>query len=460
MLAGDGPGHGLIHPAGLASIDPSPEAAGSAHGHWQAQDAMTGTLFRKEVLEARRTHWLGAISIAQPVRIWVLTLLAALAAAAIVLFLVLGTYTRRSTVVGQLVPTRGLSTVMAPASGVVVRMDVAEGERVRAGQRLAVVAVPRATVAGGDTLLALEQRLAQRHAGLRTAQAAQRQQLGAQASGLDAQLATARQELAQVEAEVGTRREQIRIARETLERLRQLEGERYVSLLQIKQQESVALAQVGEMQALQRQATAIRRMIAQLQQARLELPAQGEVADAGYLRELATLEQEQLETRARGELVVTAAVDGVISAQLAKPGQAVQAGQPLLAVLPGDGRLEAELLVPSRAVGFVEPGDGVMLRYQAFPYQKFGHQRGRVARISRSALGAGELGAGARDAQQAEPLYRVTVALDAQAVLAYGKPESLKPGMLLDADILGEQRRLIEWIFEPLYSISGRIEGG
>ena len=101
--------------------------------------------------------------------------------------------------------------------------------------------------------------------------------------------------------------------------------------------------------------------------------------------------------------------------------------------------------------GFVEPGDRVMLRYQAYPYQKFGHQHGRVERISRSALGPGELG----NAQAAEPYYRVTVALARQAVVAYGREEPLRPGMLLDADILGERRRLVEWLLEPLYSLKG-----
>ena len=71
---------------------------------------------------------------------------------------------------------------------------------------------------------------------------------------------------------------------------------------------------------------------------------------------MAVLEQERVETRARGELVLTAPVDGVVSAQLARPGQAVQAGQPLLSLLPDDSPLQAELLVPSRAIGFIAPG--------------------------------------------------------------------------------------------------------
>ncbi len=372
---------------------------------------MSQPLFRDEVLKARRTRWLGGISLAQPLRLWVLTGLAVVAASAIVLFITLGTYTRRSTVTGQLVPTQGLATVVAPASGVVTLMEVPEGGQVVAGGMLALVTVPRATQGSGDTQAALEQRLQQRQDGLLATQQAQQAQLQAQAQGIASQLVNAQRELAQVEAEVVTRQRQIRIASETLERLRRLEGGQYVSVLQIKQQEALVLDYTGQMQTLQRQAIGTRRLMAQLRQVQRELPGQQQASDAGYQRDLAQLEQERVQMQANSALLVRAPVSGVVATQIVKPRQAVQAGQTLLSLLPGDGKLEAELLVPSRAIGFIAPGDTVLLRYQAFPYQKFGHQEGRVARISRSALSSGELGALIGNAQQGEPYYRITVAL-------------------------------------------------
>lgn len=421
---------------------------------------MSQPLFRDEVLKARRSGWLGGISLAQPLRLWLLTGLALVAAITIVLFVTLGTYTRRSTVTGQLVPTQGLATVVAPATGVVARLDVPEGGQVSAGGLLALVTVPRSTQGSGDTQTALEQHLQQRQDGLLATRQAQHAQLQVQAQGVASQQENAHRELAQIEAEVATRQQQIRIASETLERLRRLEDSQYVSILQIKQQEALVLDYTGQMQALQRQAIGTRRLIAQLQQTRRELPSQQRASDAGYQRDLAQLEQERVQTQASGALLVKAPVGGVVATQVVKLGQAVQAGQPLLSLLPGDGKLEAELLVPSRAIGFIAPGDTVLLRYQAFPYQKFGHQQGQVARISRSALSSGELGTLIGNAQQGEPYYRITVALAQQTITAYGKPELLKPGMLLDADVMGERRRLIEWIFEPLYSIAGKVGNG
>lgn len=418
---------------------------------------MTQELFRREVLDAKRGSWLGAISLAQPLSLWAMTGFAVAAALAIGLFLFFGSYNRRSQVVGQLVPTKGLATILAPTTGVLSEMNVAEGGEVTRGQTLAIITMPRATVDEGDTAAAMQVRLERRAQGLHDNHAAQAQLLGAQASGLSAQLATTRKELAQLEAEISTRRGQVRIAEETLQRLRQLQGERYVSELQVKQQEAAHLETVSEMQLLQRQATNARRGIAQLQQAMRELPGQRLASDAGYQRDLAALEQEQLETQARGALTINAPVSGLVAAQLAKPGQAVQAGQPILTVLPGGAQLEAELLVPSRAIGFIEPGDKVLLRYQAFPYQKFGHQQGEVRRISRSALNQTELQTLLGSGVGNEPLYRVTVGLAKQGITAYGQKEPLRPGMVLEADVLGEKRKLIEWIFEPLYSLKGKF---
>jgi membrane fusion protein len=422
---------------------------------------MPQDLFRKEVLEARQAGWLGGISLAQPPGVRGLMLAAVGISLAVALFLSFGNYTYRSRVVGQLVPSLGLVTVLAPASGVVSELGAAEGEALDAGDLLAVVTMPRATLLDGDTVTALRQQQQRRRDGLEAAQLAEQRLLDAKADGLAAQLAAAQVELAQVEAEVATRQQRMGIAEEILEQTRRLARERHVSELQLRQQQSAALEQLAELQLLQRQAAGTRRMITQLQHALEELPAQREASLAGLQRDLALLEQEQVETEARGMLAVSAPVAGTVATQLAKPGQAVQAGQPLVILLPVDSPLEAELLVPSRAIGFIEHGDDVLLRYQAFPYQKFGHHRGQVARISRSAINPGELGPQtSAGASGAEPFYRVTVTLAAQAVTAYGRAEPLKPGMLLEADVLGERRRLVEWVFEPLYSVKGRVFDG
>jgi membrane fusion protein len=101
-----------------------------------------------------------------------------------------------------------------------------------------------------------------------------------------------------------------------------------------------------------------------------------------------------------------------------------------------------------------------MLRYAAFPYQKFGMHEGVVASLSRSAISPSEMTqrlSGLTALYGAnEPVYQITVDLKSQSVNAYGNLVPLQPGMQLEADVLLEKRRLIEWMLEPLLTLTGK----
>ena len=418
---------------------------------------MKKSLFRKEVLESRRGSWLGGISLAQPLALWVWTSVAVAVVVAIALFVTLAEYTRRSRVVGQLVPSLGLSTVVAPTSGVVDRIFQDEGERVAAAGSLVLISVPRTTAAGQDTQAAVTEGIKRRRASVEQSRESGTDLLEAQRRGQVAQLQIARRELAQIDQQVRLRDEQVRLAETTLRRYQDLEASRYVSSVDVVQQQQAVLEQRAARQALVRQGTTTRQTIAQLEQALREVPARIAMQEAGSARDLAVLDQEMVQAAAAGSVLVNAPVAGLVASRLVQPGQSVQAGQVLMSLLPRGSLLEAQLLIPSRAIGFVEPGDKVLLRYQAFPYQKFGHHEGKVVRISRSALSSGELGTLVGNVQGGEPMYRVLVRIDSQSVMAFGKSEPLRPGMLVEADILGERRKLYEWALEPLYALTGKI---
>lgn len=416
------------------------------------------SLFREEVLEARQNQWLGGISLVQPVRSWILCAFATGAALLVLAFLFFGDYTRRSKVTGQLVPSAGLSTVMAPSAGVVERMLVDEGDTVMEGQSLAIIAVPRALVSGQELADALGEVLQRRRESALLEARSREDLIRAEAAGIERQLGIAREELEGLEAEAMTRDEQVRLARAMLERHRRLFRDQFVSELELQQQEQVVLNQVSARQGLERQRRSILRTIAQLEQRLAEMPAQQAAESAVLEQELAAIERDRVQTRTSAELLVKAPTAGTIASRMAEAGQSVEIGQAMLTLLPGGSDLEARLLLPTRAIGFIEPGDSVLLRYQAFPHQKFGHHRGTVKQVSRSALSqrAGSMpGSGA----VGEPVYRVRVALENQTIMAYGKPEPLRPGMLVEADILGESRKLYEWVLEPLYSVYGSVGG-
>jgi membrane fusion protein len=135
-------------------------------------------------------------------------------------------------------------------------------------------------------------------------------------------------------------------------------------------------------------------------------------------------------------------------------GASATAGQRLLSILPQGAPLEAELLVPSVSIGFVKTGSNVSLHYQSFPYEKFGVQKGVVTHVSSTALTPDEITEVMGTKPPDEALYRVSVQILQQTVSAYGHAMPLKAGMLIEANILLDDRRISEWIFEPLYALS------
>ncbi|WP_260428515.1 hypothetical protein [Burkholderia stagnalis] len=79
-----------------------------------------------------------------------------------------------------------------------------------------------------------------------------------------------------------------------------------------------------------------------------------------------------------------------------------------------------------------------------------------MSEVSRTALSPQEVANLTGQTNVPEQLYRLIVALDRQDIAAYGKREALRPGMALEADVLIDKRRLIEWVLEPLYALGRR----
>ncbi|MEC5079419.1 HlyD family secretion protein [Xanthomonas oryzae] len=418
------------------------------------------SLFRTEAVEARRQSWLGGISLVQPVRFWVLAFLAFACAAMVVVFIACADYTRRSRVSGELVPDLGLSTIVAQSSGVIEALKAEEGDYVNTSDPLVVISVPRVTANGDDALKVLRRGQLETRESLNVMLNSERERSEIEELSLIKQRETLQREISMLDQEIATRAEQVRIGQSIVGRYRQVADQRYVSLVQLNQQEQSVLDLLTAEKSLRRQSSALRRTLMDVERTLAELPQQRAASAAQTTRDLASLSQESVRVETDGEQMLRAPVGGLVASRIAEVGQAVQAGQPIMSLLPKDSHLRAQLLVPSAAVGFIKPGDKVLLRYEAYPYQKFGSHIGRVLRVSRSSISYAQGRNQNRvEDQSGEPVYRVIVSLEKQSVMAYGQAEALRPGLRVEADILGERRKIYEWILEPLYSVTGKVWG-
>ena len=189
---------------------------------------------------------------------------ALLAAGAVACLLLFGEYAHRSRVGGQLVPDLGVSTVVAPTSGMVGRMTVEEGASVARDQALVRIDLPRVAASGADAHTGIGRGLDDRDSSSAQLAQAQLAQLAVQEQGQRRQLAMLRTELGQVRAGIATRDAQVRLGRETADRYREVAASGYVSVVQVRQQEQAMLEMLNARQVLERQATALAREIAGL----------------------------------------------------------------------------------------------------------------------------------------------------------------------------------------------------
>ena len=188
-----------------------------------------------------------------------------------------------------------------------------------------------------------------------------------------------------------------------------------------------------------------------------EYPAAKRANDLSAVdRSMAALEQDRIENESKREIYLRAPEAGVVTAIVVDPGKLAAAGQPLMNLVPDGAELRADVYLPSRAAGFVRVGSDALLQFQAFPYQKFGSQPARVVKMSRVALAASELPYPApAGAAPGDLFYVASLALSKNTVRAYGKDEPLQVGLGFDTNLILETRTLFEWVFEPVFSVSG-----
>jgi membrane fusion protein len=414
-------------------------------------------LFREAAADQCRAKWLGEIVLVQPLSFWFMTAIAAAMALLIIGFFMFGQYTKRSTVSGHLIPDIGVLRVYSPQPGIVVRKLVREGQAIKKSDVLYVISSERQSNTTGGIQATVSQQVALRQRSLREEITHTRRLQQDQDHALRKKIDGLQAEESNIVRQIAGQRLRVALSESNVERASQLQAQGYVSAEMAQQKQADLLDQRNRLEALVRDQLATGR---ELQAQRSELAAlplrqHNEIAQLERL--LVSMDQEWTESEGKRRITVVAPEDGVATAVAAEIGQAVDGLRPLVSVIPAGATLQAHLYAPSRAIGFVRPADKVMLRYQAYPYQKFGHAVGTVASVSRTAVPPNEAMGVQAASPNSEPIYLITVTLARQTIIAYGRPQTLQAGMLVDADILQEKRKLYEWILEPLYSLSGKL---
>lgn len=407
-----------------------------------ASPLAASALFRKQALDAANARLYGDVLGGASPR-WPVAL-AVLASCGLLQWLYFGSYTRTAGISGQLVPREGQIHVTSMQPGEVWRSAVSEGARVHAGDVLFELHSTRASPAQAATETAIAALTQSRRQSLLRDRWLQQQRDRQRADAEAGQHAVRLAELQSLSEQIVLQQRRVALAVESADRYAALHQSGFVPLLQWQERQGELLDERQRLAELGRVETALRQALQAAEQGWREQRLQSERERETTGRELAALEEAALDADAHRQWLLRAPRDGVVSSIVAVAGQSVAAGATLATLLPEPLVLEAELFAPSRAAGFLRVGQGVRLRYEAYAFQKFGLQDGRVSEVSATAMQLDP---------HSEPVYRVRVSLLHQAIRADGRWLPLRPASRVDASVLLEQRRLYEWLLEPLYAL-------
>ena len=412
------------------------------------------SLFRSQVLDKKRDeNFFGKVVLIRPISFSIYTILLLLFVCSLVSFLFFGSYANKATVKGVVNPQSGLVKVYASSRGVVVSRLVKEGDEIKKGDVIYFVSTEW-HFNGGEKMQALVVKETEHSIEIIETQIKEQQRLSKiRKRDIKSQLSQTKKEIVSLKKEISLTKKRVELYAKDVERLSKISDEKYIpKTVYTKSYQQHLNSQVG-LEQLQRSLTSNINREIQLTNELQKLPIELKQKLLSYEKSLSELRQRLAEVRANQSYSILAPSSGRVTSLIYKEGDTVKPETPLLTILPHDVDLKADLFVPTRAAGFLREGQEVKIRYDAFPYQKFGLHGGVVEQISGNIIIPGEV---VLPVDVKEPVYKVSVKLDKQTVVAFGREHHLQVGMSLQGDIVRDRSRIIEWVLEPLYSLRGR----
>ncbi len=413
-------------------------------------------LFRKEAVDEQSNTLDGSFLMTPKPVYSTVALLLIVWIAALVIYLNMGSYARKASVIGWLEPSHGVFKLYADTrQGKVIDVLVHDGEHVEKGTPLVTIDYSNSDASGNRVSTQLLKELeAKRERTLENITRLRALHI-AQVESLNDQLSQAERTFDDLNTIVKLSETHWNMAVKQWEVAQALLNQGHLSRADVENQTLQRLTAEQQLTLAKKDRRIERANIKNLHHDIATLPKRQANELADLENALSDLQQQIVNHNSHAEETIYAPRSGRVSGLYVKAGYTVDSTRPLLTLLPVNTDIHARIAVPVRSAGFLHEGQALHIRYDAFPYQKFGVQSGEITNISPSLVLPGEL----VDVpiSISEPAYLVTATLSNKEIMAYGNRISLKAFMTLSADVHLIQRTLMEWLMEPIYSITGKL---
>jgi len=416
-------------------------------------------LFRKEALEARKEarNLYGDVLLFLPrsykkILAWLCVCLLSL-----LLVLSFGSYTRRVAVRGELFSTLGAIPVYLPKPGIISKYFVKEDETVKAGAPLFRVSTEVFGLANRATSTETIRLLDERKNLLQRQLESERATYAHSLKNVEYQIRSKQHELKLLDVQIREVRQKNELLQASLRRYESARAQEAISEDGVAEKAISAYNSRIDYSERQRQSETLSRDISNLAFEKNKAESEFGKRVLSIKGELLALEEQILTAEYQKGAIIKSPASGKITAIQGVDGSYYDSTRPVAFVVPSRADIEARLLVPAAAIGFLKQGNVVYLRYSAFPYQQFGQGKAVVYSISETSLLPDEIALGSK-LSVTEPMYLVKARIERQFVSGNGARYALKPGLVLDADIMVERHRIYQWLMRPIFAASERVK--
>ncbi len=412
-------------------------------------------MFRENAVKHASYRLHGDVVILPSITSYLLTFTISLFIIAIVVLLAFGTYPRKVTAHGVIEPDKGLSKVYATRTGTVQDVKVKIGDFIEANSPLILISNDQYLSDGRALAESLLVSLREEKISIIDSINRAKVRHPIEISNIDTDIMSLKAELKHIDDQLSALNERFHISYKLYRNSTKLEKKGHISTESLSKQLEKVTTIRSELAAIKRSKAVKQFELTELKGTKALLPSRQKDSLATLYHKKRNIDDEILKQEAVQSYTLRSSVSGTVTSLQVKPGQKAPLNSTLITIIPADTTYTAQVFVPVKNAGFLQKGKEVSIRYDAYPFQKFGIYSGEIESIERTVMMPEETRS--HSVLLSEPVYRVQIKLHQQWVDTFGRETMLIPGMTLETDITLEERSLLEWLLEPIFSLKGRV---
>lgn len=421
-------------------------------------------LFRQEAINYQKAKWMGKALLIKGYSAWFVFLLSIVFIIVLVLAAIFGTYTRRINVPGEITTQPRAINLFSTQQGFIINSHVKVGDKVKKGDPIYDLDVSQTTQLGNvtqNTIESINNQINNIYEIIETLKENKLITSNALKQQIDEYNRFHQDSLLLVKnAEKGMSE-----MFESMQNFADYQKKGLINNEQFNNQRYLYYQQQNSYQFLQNQIIQENLSIIQLNSELVTKIADFDNKISEYQFQLNALQRQLTEVNAKGTLIISAPSDGRIESLSVTDGQMVKTDDSLAQLIPANAdSYYLVLWAPNESVPYISVNDKINIRYEAYPYQKFGQFSGEIMSISNVPASSQEM-----STYSSSPLsqnninyqayYKVMVSLDKQQMVKFNSKIKLTNGMKADITLFLEKRPIYQWMLSPFYDIQKSITG-